>query len=138
MKKVDYIAIKSQLIIDGYGDEIEWQTNLKPVTEPEVFRDEAIWVIFNFGMKEQVARIIWKRIKDAWKNNNQTSTAFGHKGKVSAIDFLLKNYVDLFYQYAYSLDKLSFLEGLPFIGTITKYHLAKNLGHDVVKPDRHL
>ena len=27
---------------------------------------------------------------------------------------------------------------LPFMGPATSYHLAKNLGLDVVKPDRHL
>ncbi len=30
------------------------------------------------------------------------------------------------------------MEALPFIGGITKYHLARNLGMDVVKPDIHL
>jgi hypothetical protein len=33
---------------------------------------------------------------------------------------------------------LAALEALPFIGTVTKWHLAKNLGLDVAKPDRHL
>jgi hypothetical protein len=35
-------------------------------------------------------------------------------------------------------DALSILETLPFIGSITKFHLAKNLGLEVAKPDRHL
>jgi hypothetical protein len=30
------------------------------------------------------------------------------------------------------------LRKLPFIGPVTSYHLAKNLGIDVVKRDRHL
>ena len=30
------------------------------------------------------------------------------------------------------------METLPWIGPITKYHLARNLGIDVAKPDRHL
>lgn len=30
------------------------------------------------------------------------------------------------------------IEALPGIGPITKYHLARNMGFDVIKPDRHL
>ena len=33
---------------------------------------------------------------------------------------------------------LEWLQGLPWIGGITKYHLAKNLGIDCAKPDVHL
>ncbi len=33
---------------------------------------------------------------------------------------------------------LDFLAQLPFIGPVTVWHLAKNLGLDVAKPDRHL
>jgi hypothetical protein len=33
---------------------------------------------------------------------------------------------------------IDFLQTLDFVGPITKYHLAKNIGLDVVKPDRHL
>jgi hypothetical protein len=37
-----------------------------------------------------------------------------------------------------AVDKLQFCADLPWIGGITKYHLAKNLGADVAKPDVHL
>ena len=33
---------------------------------------------------------------------------------------------------------ISYLQTFPFMGPATSYHLAKNLGMDVVKPDRHL
>jgi hypothetical protein len=36
------------------------------------------------------------------------------------------------------MDPVRELRKLPFIGPVTRYHLAKNLGIDVVKPDRHL
>jgi hypothetical protein len=35
-------------------------------------------------------------------------------------------------------DPLSALRSFPFIGPVTVYHLAKNLGLDVTKRDRHL
>ena len=37
-----------------------------------------------------------------------------------------------------SNDKLAFLESLPWIGGITKYHAAKNFGLQYAKPDVHL
>lgn len=138
MRGVDYLAIKWQLIIDGYGHEIDWIANIEPCMDADDFAHEATWVILNSGMKEQIARQIWNKIKKAWLSGQPTSSAFGHKGKVAAIDFIRKNRQDIFNQYDCCLDKLEFLESLPFIGKITKYHLAKNLGLDVVKPDRHL
>lgn len=138
MKGVDYLAIKGQLIIDGYGHEIDWQTNIQPVSDSHTLRDEAIWVILNSGMKEQIARIISNRIKQAWSDGKPTSSAFGHKGKVAAIDYVRENCGKIYEQYYRASNKIEFLQTIPFIGGITKYHLAKNLGHDCVKPDRHL
>lgn len=138
MKKIDYMAIKGQLILDGYGDEIKWQTELEPCTSESLFRDEAIWVILNSGMREQIARIIHGRVWHAYNNGQNISEVFGHKGKVAAIKYILKNYYSLFDGYVKSDNKIEYLQEIPFIGTITKYHLAKNLGHDCVKPDRHL
>lgn len=73
------------------------------------------------------------------RNNNQPiNTVFHHKGKVKAIEYIIANGERLFEEYIESKDKLEYLKTLPFIGEITKYHLAKNLGENVVKPDRHL
>src|SRR6185312_3727685 len=135
MKGIDYLAIKGQLTIDGYGDEIKWQTELQACESADIFRDESIWVILNSGMREQIARIIHGRIWHAYKNGQNISEVFGHKGKVAAIKYVLKNYQTLFHGYVNSDDKIEYLQTIPFIGGITKYHLAKNLGHDCVKPD---
>jgi hypothetical protein len=138
MKPDYYLQLKSSLLEEGYENEINWQTNLQPVTESEVFRDETIWVILNSGMKEQIARLIWERIKFAVKEGIDISQAFGHKGKVSAIKHIYLNYQSIFEGYLNAAHKIEYLQEIPFIGGITKYHLAKNLGHDCVKPDRHL
>lgn len=138
MKPEKYFDLKSKLILSGYDHELDWIANIKPCDTLSDFVGESIWVILNSGMKEQIARMIWNRIKEAWANGNSTSSAFGHKGKVAAIDYIKANGISLFRQYRNSVDKLSYLESLPFIGKITKYHLAKNLGVDCVKPDRHL
>jgi len=133
-----YLQLKAALIEDGYGHEIDWQTNLQPVSDSHTFRNETIWVILNSGMREQIARIISNRIKQAWSEGKPTSSAFGHKGKVAAIDYIVKNCGVLFTAYLSANNKIEFLKSIPFIGDITCYHLAKNLGHDVIKPDRHL
>lgn len=138
MSGADYKILKDTLIDMGYNDEIDWQTNLTECTNGYDFACEAIWVILNSGMKEQIARKIWERIKEAWRKEIKTSDVFKHTGKAKAIDFVWDNQAELFEKYCLSEDKISFLQTIPFIGGITKYHLAKNLGHDCVKPDRHL
>src|ERR1700743_736787 len=133
-----YLSLKLSLIDAGYADEMDGQTNVHPCEDALGFMEEAIWVILNSGMKEQIARMIWERIRFAMNENIDISKAFGHKGKVSAIKHLINNHDRLFSEYQQSEDKIAYLQTIPFIGGITKYHLAKNLGHDVVKPDRHL
>lgn len=138
MNAKTYFELKTALIEDGYAHEIDWIADIKPCDNECDFVGETIWVILNSGMKEQIARMIWGRIQQAWKEGKPTSSAFGHQGKVAAIDYIKLNGTELFDKYCASMVKLDYLQTLPFIGDITKYHLAKNLGIDCVKPDRHL
>ena len=62
----------------------------------------------------------------------------GHKGKVSAIKRIWEHRQMFFEDYMSAEDKIAFCETLPWIGPITKFHLAKNFGVDCAKPDRHL
>jgi hypothetical protein len=64
--------------------------------------------------------------------------AFGHPGKSAAIDTVWRGRAALLADYLASADKLAWIAALPWIGGITKYHVAKNFGLDVVKPDVHL
>jgi len=36
------------------------------------------------------------------------------------------------------VDSIATLRQFPYIGPVTVWHLAKNLGYDIAKPDRHL
>lgn len=136
--KKDFEALMASLISRGYGEEISWQRDLKECETSSEFANEAIWVILNSGMKEQIARKIYNKISDAISANVDISTVFGHAGKVAAIKHILANHANIFTNYCLSEDKIAYLQTIPFIGKITCYHLAKNLGHDCVKPDRHL
>jgi hypothetical protein len=138
MTSKEYFRIKNELVDLGYGEEIAWQSNLKECDNNYDFAIEAVWVILNSGMKEQIARQISNRIYAAIKRGDDISTAFRHKGKVAAIKHVLEHSHTLFADYLIAENKIEFLQRIPFIGKITCYHLAKNLGHDCVKPDRHL
>lgn len=133
-----FLQLRQKIIDAGYGDEIVWAESLKPCDNADDFFQEYMWVVLSSGMKNQIARLIETRIYEAWEQGKPTASAFNHKGKVKAIDYVKQHRDELFKSWQTSTDKLSTLKALPFIGDITKYHLAKNLGADVVKPDRHL
>jgi hypothetical protein len=84
-------------------------------------------------MKEQIARKIWERYLE-----KLDPRVIGHLGKRSAIETGLINFYTWFEKLKHSDNPIDYLETLPWIGPITKYHLARNIGIDCVKPDRHL
>lgn len=147
----------SQFVIDcGFEGEIEWQRsrNLEQVTESE-FLSQAAWVVLSSGMRESVIRSRFEYIsesfhywRDADKIRNDADSCreralrhFGHAGKISAILSIISYVADS------GIDDLKlklresgveFLRNFAYMGPATAYHLAKNIGLQVVKPDRHL
>ncbi|TIN82184.1 hypothetical protein [Mesorhizobium sp.] len=119
-------------------DDIAWSENLGEPEDASDFASEAIFVICNSGMKNTVARGIYKRVMEAIDRGDSASTAFRHTGKAAAIDAIWKDRHTLLGRYLVAPDKVEFCASLPWIGNITKYHLAKNFGADVAKPDVHL
>lgn len=138
MKINQFNALRQRIIDAGYGEEITWSESIKPCDNADDFFGEYMWVVLSSGIKNQIARLIQQRIYNAWKLGKQTITAFRHQGKVNAIDYVKRNKDLIFELYQTSNDKIRYLKDLPHIGDITKYHLAKNLGFDIAKPDRHL
>ena len=133
-----YNEIKQELINLGYEYEINWSESLEPVSNSKEFWSEYAWVVISSGLKNQVAREIWNKVFLARARNQGASTVFGHEGKSKAIDHVYENRDRLFAEYQIAENKIEWLQTLPWIGPITKYHLAKNYGFDCVKPDRHL
>lgn len=133
-----YRKLKTELIKLGYGEEIEWAKNLRPCTNAFDFWVEYSWVVVSSGIKNQVARIVWNRILNAMIDGGRVSDVYGHKAKAAAIEQMWNLQAETFREYLGANDKISFLANLPWIGEITKFHLAKNLGIPVCKPDRHL
>ncbi len=133
-----YLDLKDEIIRRGYAEEVDWSESVKPCISAVDFFCEYAWVVINSGMKNQVAEGIWRKVRKALAGGRSASAVFGHIGKCAAIDKGFRNREDIFLQYQAALDKIEYLKSLPWIGDITKWHLAKNLGFNVCKPDRHL
>jgi hypothetical protein len=126
------------LLNSGYRDIVEWTEGLRPPRNAKEFALEAIYVICNSGMRFSVANgIYWKCVR-ALRRRQSATSVFGHPGKAPAIDFIWKNRRVLFAAYEIAENKVAYCAGLPWIGPVTKFHLAKNLGLDFAKPDVHL
>jgi hypothetical protein len=151
-----YLTAKSTVIAAGYSSEIDAQRNISfdAISEQD-FLQEAAWVILSAGMRESVIRTKFTTLSNAflyWESASAIASrkqvcranalsCFGHEGKIDGILAV----VDRVEEYGFDCVKQSihergteYLQTFPFIGPVTCLHLAKNLGLDVVKPDRHL
>lgn len=151
-----YLIAKKRLIKMGYDGEIDWQydVSLDQLNEPKLLQESA-WVILNSGMKETVVRkrfhLISKAFND-WKSAKYISSNscdcrkkalsyFNHKPKIDAIISIAKRISDEGFLTVLSGIKsygIEYLKQFPFLGPVTSIHLAKNIGLEVAKPDRHL
>jgi len=122
----------------GYAAMIEWSETVRAPVSAEAFAREAIYVICNSGMKNAVAAPIASRCVAALEAGGFATSVFGHPGKSVAIDAIWQQRNELFERYSRSYGKVEVLSELPWIGPITRHHLAKNLGIDTAKPDIHL
>ena len=132
-----YDYIKDLLKNNGFKKEIEWVENIPPLEKQDKlnFFQEYCWVVINSGMKNTVARKIFIRF---WDDGNFDFNIVGHPQKNKAIKEVYKRLDFHFSHLKTSKNKLKYIKSLPHIGDITQYHLARNLGLDYAKPDRHL
>lgn len=138
MNLADYLRLKSAISDMGYADDIQWAETVGAPTSANAFAAEYIFVVCNSGMKAQIAGAIFDRVMTAIIDGQHPSTVFGHMGKCNGIWQVWRERDKWYADFQAAGDKVTFLEGMPWIGSITKWHLAKNFGVDVVKPDRHL
>jgi hypothetical protein len=151
-----YIVAKDTVVAAGYGQEIDAQRNasLRRVMEKD-FLQEAAWVILSAGMKETVVRSKFIGLSRAflgWQSATAIArrrqicrvaalSCFSHEGKIDAILDVADHVAENGFPYVkQSIEErgTEYLQTFAFIGPVTCWHLAKNLGLDVVKPDRHL
>ncbi len=151
-----YFDLKDVVIRAGYDWEIEWQAELdfEEATESDFLR-EAAWVVLSSGFRESVVRQRFGAVSHAfldWRSAREIAdsglvcqeraiSVFGNRRKIDAIAkivWLVASEGIDFVKMRIRSRGLDYLQELPYIGPVTSYHLAKNLGLQVVKPDRHL
>jgi hypothetical protein len=151
-----YDAAKTAVVCAGHGGEIEWQRNVsfEEVTEADFLREHA-WVVLCCGMRESVVRARFPQVGacfHGWKSARRVLASlprsreralkcFHHPGKINAIITCAGWVAEAGFasvKETVRRDPVRTLQSLPFIGPVTAYHLAKNLGIPVAKPDRHL
>lgn len=140
----------------GFAAEVEWQRKVRfsEFSEQEILR-EAAWVIMCSGFRESVVRRIFNHISLCfcdWESAssivkagsvcmNSAAASFRNSAKLEAI-FEVARLVDRIgfnsFKAAVLRDPIQELMQIPFIGPVTVWHLAKNLGMNTSKPDRHL
>jgi hypothetical protein len=133
--------IEADLRAGDLGYMIEWSEQLAPPRTSRHLASAAIYVIAASGMRVTLAKEIHRRCLRALRHDESASSVFGHPGKAEAMDMIWRDRRSLFKQWRHISDddeKVVFCGELPFVGQITKYHLAKNLGVNAVKPDVHM
>lgn len=130
--------IEAVLRAADFGHVIEWSEAIPPPADAEAFAEQTVYVICNSGMMNRVAEPIFNRCMVALREGRSATTVYGHPGKATAIDRIWAERDVLFAAYLVEADTIAFLRSLPWIGEVTSFHLAKNLGADVAKPDVHM
>lgn len=119
--------------------DISWANRCCAPPDAEDFALETIYVICNSGMKHAVAVLIYNRIRVLLNEGKPVKgNVLGKSGKAAAIDKIWTERVRFYAEYMAAPDKVAYARTIPWIGGITCYHVAKNFGAQVAKPDVHL
>lgn len=151
-----YFLAKLAVVEAGFEDEISWQErrSIDDVGEP-LFLREAAWVVLSSGMRESVIRRVFPDVENAfghWHSaawivehrnecKRRAKRSFSHAGKIEALLEISRVVASRGVESMLSDIRQhgpDALQSLPYMGPATSRHLAKNLGIDTAKPDRHL
>lgn len=141
MTPATYLRLRRELReVHGFEDDYAWSQAVEAPADAESFAWEYIWVVVNSGMKHTVAELIMGRIRSAIEAGKPVREAFRHPGKAAAIQAMWDGRDARFAEFlkvreGTDEEVLAWCRGLAWIGKITCYHLFKNLGGDVAKPD---
>jgi hypothetical protein len=140
----------------GFFSEIYWQekTNMASVDD-STFLSEHAWVVLSSGMNVKVVEKLFTSLAPVFGNwedagyilNNRVLIKtdalqrFAHSSKLDAMIYMAVHIATHgLTETMKSIQRCGpeFLEQFPFLGPATSRHLAKNLGFNISKPDRHL
>ena len=151
-----YGDFREFVVRSGYEGELDWQGSLEfeAITEVDFLRETA-WVVLSAGFKESIVRSIFPALSEAfldWGSAREIVEAKALCRQEALAVFASTAKIDAIIAIAQTVDRVGFgvvkahirdgqteyLQQFPFIGPVTRFHLGKNLGLNVVKPDRHL
>ena len=151
-----YARAASYICDAGLDAEIAFHRELQfeKFTESELLRESA-WVILCSGFRESTVRRMFDHISLCycdWESAREIVAAgpaceisaksvFRNSAKLSAISSVARQINDVGFmkiKKAILQNPIETLLSFPFIGPITATHLAKNIGLNIAKPDRHL
>ncbi len=151
-----YLTAKQTVITAGFQQEIDWQSSLRFwQTQETDFLREAAWVVLSTGFRESVVRRKFPEITKAflhWRSARAITERRAWCRRKAISIFANRQKIDAIVAIAAEVSKTGFplvrerigsggvnyLQTFPYIGPVTSCHLAKNLGLNVAKPDRHL
>lgn len=149
-----YLHAKRIVIESGFASEITWQHSVRveDVTEVSFLRETA-WVVLSSGMRETVIRNVFPRLAIAfhhWQPHMVTADPdahfkalriYRHESKIKAVltaASVAQHLGEEGIRHALTYEPDTLFDSLPYIGPVTRRHLAKNLGAALAKGDRHL
>lgn len=151
-----YLRAKHLVLAAGFGQEIVCcvPSPFLEISEQDFLR-EAAWVILSVGMRENVIKKKFSAVSASFQNwassksivddsencVREALSHYGHVGKIGAILYLCKILSEVEFDdwlASLFLDPINSFREFPFFGEAAARHLAKNLGFNVPKPDRHL
>src|SRR5260221_9182429 len=149
-RATDYVAAA------GLDREVSWQRNseLASVSESTLLR-EAAWVVLCSGFRESIVRRVFDNVSLCFCDWDSATAivesyqachlaaraSFRNTAKLSAIVEIARRIEAVGFdalKRSIVVDPITTLRQFPYIGPVTVWHLAKNLGLDAAKPDRHL
>lgn len=151
-----YLCAKMDVLASPHREElVTFQRDAANVSEAEFLREVA-WVILSAGMAETVIKRVFPSVSKAfleWQSARSISDMseqcitqalhhFRHQPKIRAI----ANAANVIaaapsfenFRQRILKDPIKELQSLQYIGPVTVFHIAKNIGIRVAKPDRHL
>jgi hypothetical protein len=143
-RELEQVIIKTKNDSDRVSfTEIKNILNEQKIVSPDQFAIEVIYVILASGFKQKTAKIVLDSIINFINNNKHPSfddliKIFKNKNKIEAIIDIWDNRIEKqkqFYCIKDDDEKIEYLGTLKYIGNITRNHLARNLGMNLVKYD---
>jgi len=133
-----YKHAKKVCISEGFEEEIQMveERRFDQITSDDFFREYA-WVVINSGISNKAAISVFRKLMET-----RNIAVVKHPGKRKALEKADASYLIWFGALKSYLktdeEKIRYIQTLPYMGPATSYHLARNLGLDYAKPDRHL